>query len=301
VFGETPSEGVVFHCADACVTVVVVDDEGGPSSIPFVLDPQTHNQQLRYQVRAAPRRAGGMSRSLPPDCLLPSRKPRFSRAPLRPLTAPPLLSPPRAPAQYALRRRGERLAMRQALLKEAAAKRLLDGSLTRLTSYGSCNLLVPLAGALSGNGSGALAPGVTVARSSSAGAAEPPPRPPSAGPGSGGGGAAAPRWSSGGGGSRRASEAGGVSAAFAAAGHGACSALGLVPASRIDAFAGAAAQQHPASAPVSPAVSPRSGGGGGGGAGAPGAPPLAGPVATPVQPLVGSYSGQSAHEYFDNW
>jgi len=51
VFGETPSEGVIFHCADACVTVVVVDKEGGPSSIPFVLDPQTPNQQLRYMVR----------------------------------------------------------------------------------------------------------------------------------------------------------------------------------------------------------------------------------------------------------
>lgn len=50
VFGESPSEGVVFHCADACVTVVVVDPEGGPSTIPFALDPQTPNQQLRYQV-----------------------------------------------------------------------------------------------------------------------------------------------------------------------------------------------------------------------------------------------------------
>lgn len=50
VFGETPSEGVIFHCADACVTVVVVDAAGGPSSIPFVLDPQTPNQKLRYQV-----------------------------------------------------------------------------------------------------------------------------------------------------------------------------------------------------------------------------------------------------------
>ena len=51
MFGESPSEGVVFHCADACVTVVVVDGDGGPSTIPFALDPQTPNQQLRYLVR----------------------------------------------------------------------------------------------------------------------------------------------------------------------------------------------------------------------------------------------------------
>ena len=52
MFGESPSEGAVFHCADACVTVVVVDDLGEPSSVPFALDPQTRNQQLRYQARS---------------------------------------------------------------------------------------------------------------------------------------------------------------------------------------------------------------------------------------------------------
>ena len=51
-FGETPSEGSVFHCADACVTVVVVGDDGGPSAIPFELDPQTRNQRLRFKARA---------------------------------------------------------------------------------------------------------------------------------------------------------------------------------------------------------------------------------------------------------
>jgi acyl-CoA hydrolase len=53
VFGETPAEGAVFHCADACVTVVVVGGDGGPSVIPFALDPQTPNQRLRFKVRAA--------------------------------------------------------------------------------------------------------------------------------------------------------------------------------------------------------------------------------------------------------
>ncbi|GBF96246.1 acyl-coenzyme A thioesterase [Raphidocelis subcapitata] len=111
VFGETPSEGGVFHCADACVTVVVVDAAGGPSSIPFALDPQTPNQLLRYKA--------------------------------------------------ALKRRRERLEMRRQLLREAAAKTLLDGCGTRLHAYGSCGLLPALGDAggarwgLNGGGGGA--------------------------------------------------------------------------------------------------------------------------------------------------
>jgi hypothetical protein len=184
--------------------------------------------------------------------------------------------------------------MRQALLKEAAAKRLLDGSLTRLTSYGSCNLLVPLATALSARTSGGGGPavaGVGVTRSNSAGAAA------EAHCGTGLAGSSA-RWSadgvdgSGGGGNRgtaRASEPG----------LRACAVLGLVPSAGSDAVPAAASALHAASAPASPVTSPRMIPGAGRGSGAAAAAGFA--AAALVQPLVGSHSGHSAHEYFDNW
>lgn len=212
VFGEAPSEGVVFHCADACVTVVVVDDSGGPSTIPFALDPQTPNQQLRYRS--------------------------------------------------ALKRRRERLAMRQELIKEAAAKKLLDGSYTRMSSYGSCNLLAPLTSANGASPGGSLPPRRTSL--------------------SGAGGLSVALRGNGGGGSGSGSSAanglagpGGLGAFAASNAASAGSTLGVFPSPRVDL----GHQVTAASAPASPATSPK-------------APPL----------VVGSLvSERSAHEYFDNW
>eukprot|EP00775_Hariotina_reticulata_P000986 gene986-1313_t len=49
VFGEKPHEGRVFHCADAFATVVVVDQQGRPTPIPFELEPVTEEEMLRYE------------------------------------------------------------------------------------------------------------------------------------------------------------------------------------------------------------------------------------------------------------
>jgi acyl-CoA hydrolase len=57
VFGETPSTGRVFHCADAFATIVVVDAQQGlPTPVPFTLAPSTHEERLRLEVRG---RKGG--------------------------------------------------------------------------------------------------------------------------------------------------------------------------------------------------------------------------------------------------
>ncbi|KAI8475071.1 MAG: HotDog domain-containing protein [Monoraphidium minutum] len=259
VFGETPSEGAVFHCADACVTVVVVDNNGAPSSIPFALDPQTPNQQMRYGA--------------------------------------------------ALRRRRERLAMRRDLLREVAAKRLLDGSVARgpgLASYGSCNLLPPLAAArsssrewlASGGSGGGAADTPLLRRSSGSGG-----RASAGGGGAGGGGGdgsstdsggddpgpgPGPRPGSGGG---RASSGGGFGGGggvlnFSAVGRS----VGVCPSPRVDILS---PKSTPRSAPVSPAASPKAPGGGRG---------FGSFEARPQALLVGSLpTARSAHEYFDNW
>jgi len=152
--------------------------------------------------------------------------------------------------------------MRQNLITEAAAKKLLDGSLTRFTSYGSCNLLAPLAA------SGLLSPSYSSAGGDSNGnggaAGMEALRLRASGDGSGGGGG-------GGGLGKRMSEGSGSTR------------LGVFPSPKIDIACTSGSHPPARSAPVSPAASPR-------------APP---PSMHAV--LVGSLSEKSAHEYFDNW
>jgi len=57
VFAESPREGRVFHCADAFVTVVVVDGRGRPVPIPFELAPGTAAERMRGEGAAARREA----------------------------------------------------------------------------------------------------------------------------------------------------------------------------------------------------------------------------------------------------
>jgi acyl-CoA thioesterase 11 len=56
VFAESPREGRVFHCADAYVTVVVVDSRGKPVPIPFELAPETAAERMRYEGALARRK-----------------------------------------------------------------------------------------------------------------------------------------------------------------------------------------------------------------------------------------------------
>ncbi|WIA38284.1 hypothetical protein OEZ86_001624 [Tetradesmus obliquus] len=49
VFGETPADGNVFHCADAFATLVVTDLQGAPTHIPFELEPSSAAERLRYE------------------------------------------------------------------------------------------------------------------------------------------------------------------------------------------------------------------------------------------------------------
>jgi hypothetical protein len=58
VFGETPTEGEMFHCADAYATVVSVDTQGNPVEVPFELAPVTPAEQHRCRDAA--------DRSVPP-------------------------------------------------------------------------------------------------------------------------------------------------------------------------------------------------------------------------------------------
>lgn len=39
VCGENPAVGEIFHCGDAYVTVVSVNEHGGPVDVPFELEP----------------------------------------------------------------------------------------------------------------------------------------------------------------------------------------------------------------------------------------------------------------------
>jgi acyl-CoA hydrolase len=48
VFGETPSEGEVFHCADALATVVLVGQDGEPRRCAFQLRPGSEAEQRRW-------------------------------------------------------------------------------------------------------------------------------------------------------------------------------------------------------------------------------------------------------------
>lgn len=48
VFGESPAEGVVFHCADAFATLVMVGPEGRPRTCPFQLRPSSELEVLRW-------------------------------------------------------------------------------------------------------------------------------------------------------------------------------------------------------------------------------------------------------------
>lgn len=161
--------------------------------------------------------------------------------------------------------------MRQALLREVAAKKLLDGSFTRMASYGSCNLLQPLAttnqmlrrGSLSGGGSGI-------------------------GNGSGGGNGVPqmPRYSSasgGGGGGARPSLAAGSGGGSSEAESPVGRSVGVCQAPRAELLS---PKGGPRSAPVSPGASPKAAARDG----------LRQPLV--LGPLTNE---RSAHEYFDNW
>lgn len=193
-------------------------------------------------------------------------------------------------AQGALQRRRERLAMRQNLIKEEAAKKLLDGSFTRMTSsrimsssgamigYGSCNLLAPLAASHGGSfsESGVTNPGAPMSRSFGNGSAHgggcgrcDTAKEGGAGGDGGGGGA------EGGGESLNGGVAGGVTPAGGEMGVTGRTTLGLHRSPRVDIVSPGVGSVT-RSAPVSPAGSPRAG-------------------------LVGSLSERSTHEFFDNW
>ena len=57
IWGENPEEGNPFHCGDAYVTVVSVNERGEPIDIPFEIVPQTVEEKKRFAGAVARRRA----------------------------------------------------------------------------------------------------------------------------------------------------------------------------------------------------------------------------------------------------
>ena len=47
---EDPAVGTIFHCNDAYLTMVAVDDEGASVHLPFTVRPVTAEEHLRAEV-----------------------------------------------------------------------------------------------------------------------------------------------------------------------------------------------------------------------------------------------------------